>query len=99
VLQIFITADDEVISFIPATHHQPLQLPGSWKFNIVERNIGRSENNLARPFASSRFDFYCREILGTMMHQWQYLENVLNYHTGPGILIGSAGNKLSTYLL
>ena len=52
VMQVSITAVDEVSSFGPTTHQQPLQLPGRWKFNIVVWKIGRSDNDLPRPSAT-----------------------------------------------
>jgi hypothetical protein len=36
VMRVCITADDEVSSFGPAAHHQPIQLLGTWKFDVTK---------------------------------------------------------------
>jgi hypothetical protein len=72
VMRICITADAQVSSFSPAARHQPLQVPGRWGFGIIIWKVSRSENNLPRPPVTRCFDFYCREIPGTVMHQRQY---------------------------
>jgi len=35
VMRVCITTDEEVSSFSPATNHQPVQLPGRYKFDVV----------------------------------------------------------------
>jgi len=48
VTRIGFTADDEVSSLSPATHHQLLQLLGRWGYSAIIWETGRSENNLPR---------------------------------------------------
>jgi len=63
-MRICITSDDQLSSFSPATCHQPLQLPGRWKFNVI--------------ISTRRFNFHCREVPRTVMHQRQYPEAFLD---------------------
>jgi len=57
VVLICITAEDQVSFISPTTCHQPLQLPGRWRFNIIIWKVGTSENDLPRPPTIRRFNF------------------------------------------